>query len=74
MNQPILVALLTIILFLMWICIDLWKIHDDISEIRNLLSSLVAQKPKNSENIRNSQNNVGVSEMGARNSARRGNE
>jgi len=59
MNQPILVALIAIILFLMWISIDLWKIHDDISEIRNLLSStLVPQKPKSSENIRDSQNNV----------------
>jgi len=55
MNQPILVALIAIILFLMWISIDLWKIHDDISEIRNLLSSqLIAKKPKSSENIGNS--------------------
>jgi len=59
MNQPLLVASIAIIFFLMWISIDLWKIHDDISEIKNLLSStLVAQKPKSSENIRNSQNNV----------------
>jgi len=59
MNQPTLVALIAIILFLMWISIDLWKIHDDISEIRNLLSSTpIAQKPQSSENIGNSQNNV----------------
>jgi hypothetical protein len=59
MNQPILVALIAIILFLLWISIDLWKIHDDISEIRNLLSSMpVAQKSKGSENIGDSQNNV----------------
>ena len=55
MNQPILVALIAIILFLMWVSVDLWKIHDDISEIRNLLSSqLIAKKPKSSENIGNS--------------------
>lgn len=59
MNQPTLVALIAIILFLMWISVDLWKIHDDISEIRNLLSStLVTQKSKSSEDIGNSQHDV----------------
>jgi len=59
MNQPILVALIAILLFLIWISIDLWKVQDDISKIRNLLSSTpVAQKFKNGENIGNSQNNV----------------
>ena len=55
MNQPILVALIAIILFLMWISVDLWKIHDDISKIRNQLSSKpVAKKPQSNENIGNS--------------------
>lgn len=59
MNQPLLVALIAVILSLMWISVDLWKIHDDISEVRRPLSStLVPQKPKSSENIRDSQNDV----------------
>jgi hypothetical protein len=59
MNQPLLVALITIILFLMWVSIDLWEIHKDISELMRLLSSTpVAKKSKSGENIRDSQNNV----------------
>ena len=59
MNQPILVALIGIILFLMWATLDLSKIHDDVSEIRDLLSSqLVAKKSKNNKNVGNNQNNV----------------
>jgi len=59
MNQPLLVALIAILLFLIWISIDLWKIHDDVSEIRDLLfSQPIAKKPKSSKNVGNNQNNV----------------
>ncbi len=56
MNQPILIALITIILFLTWISVDLWEIHKDIAELGNLLPS--AQKSKSSEDIGNSQHDV----------------
>jgi hypothetical protein len=59
MNQPILVALIAIIIFIMWMSIGLWEIRKDISELRTLLSSApVAQKPKSSKDIGNSQHDV----------------
>jgi hypothetical protein len=58
LNQPTLVALIAIILFLMWLSIDLWEIHKDISEIGKMLSSAPAQKSKSSKDIGNSQDNV----------------
>jgi hypothetical protein len=58
-NQPLLVALIAIILFLMWASIDLWEIHKDISELGKLLSSEPdVQKSKSSKHIGNSQNDV----------------
>lgn len=59
MNQPLLVAPIAIIIFLMWISIDLWEIHKGTSELRDLLSSeLDAQKSKSGKHIGNSQNDV----------------
>jgi len=44
MNQPVLVALIAVILFLMWMSIDLWEIHKNISELRALLSSALEKR------------------------------
>ena len=48
------------------------SLNDDISEIKNLLSpKTVAQKFKNGENIRNSQNNVKENPKGKRGNKRK---
>jgi FtsH-binding integral membrane protein len=56
MNQLIPIALIGIILFLMWISVDLWEIHKDIAKLGSLLPS--AQKSKSSKDIGNSQDDV----------------
>ena len=59
MNQAIIIASIGVVIFLMWITLYLSDIHEEISEIRKLLSSTpIAQKSKSSKNIGNSQNDI----------------